>query len=97
MNISIKKSSVRDSGKQICDATLDFSSDIKKLENIINNINSAWDGADALKYVNNLKESYIVRLNELAANLENYGEYLINVAKVYDLLDETFSNKNINV
>lgn len=97
MNINIKKSSVTNSGKQICDAALDFSSDIKKLENIINNINVAWDGVEALKYVNLLKENYIVKLNELADDLQKYGEYLINVSKVYDLLDETFASKNINV
>ena len=96
MDINIKKSSITNSGKQICEASLDFLSDVKKFETIISDINNAWDGADALKYVNKLKESYANRLNEFGENLKEYGEYLINVSKVYDLLDETFANKNIN-
>ncbi len=96
MDINIKKSSITNSGKQICEASLDFLSDVKKFETIINDINNAWNGADALKYVNKLKESYVNRLNEFGENLKEYGEYLINVSKVYDLLDETFANKNIN-
>lgn len=96
MDINIKKSSITNSGKQICEASLDFLSDVKKFETIINDINNAWNGADALKYVNKLKESYVNRLNQLGENLKEYGEYLINVSKVYDLLDETFANKNIN-
>ena len=97
MNIEIKKSSVTNSGKKICEASLDFLSDIKKMEDIIDGINNAWEGAEALMYVNKMRESYIRRLNELAHNLEKYGEYLINVSEVYSLLDEIFSNKNINV
>ena len=96
MDINIKKSSITNSGKQICEASLDFLSDVKKFETIISDINNAWDGADSLKYVNKLKESYVNRLNELGENLKEYGEYLVNVSKVYDLLDETFANKNIN-
>lgn len=97
MNISIKKSSISSYGKQICDISSDFSSDINKLENVIEGINNAWQGADALKYVNKLRENYINNLNEIASDINKYGEYLVNTSGAYDLLDEIFANKNINV
>ena len=40
MDINIKKSSITNSGKQICEASLDFLSDVKKFETIISDINN---------------------------------------------------------
>lgn len=97
MNISIKKSTITSYGKQMCDISSDFLSNVNRLENVIEGINNAWDGADALKYINTLRENYISRLNKVADDINKYGEYLINTSGAYDLLDEIFSNKNIDV
>lgn len=97
MNISIDKDGVKKMGTSIIESSNDFKGEINKFLEIIDGINSAWEGADALKYINTLKEKYVVGLNELNDIINKYGQYLVDVPEAYDLLDETFSTKNINV
>ena len=97
MKVTINKSSITDVSKTILENVEYLQSDIKKLEEVINSINTAWDGADALKYINTMRDKYIVQLNELIDVIQKNGEYLSNIPKAYDLLDETFSNKNVSV
>ena len=97
MKITIDKNAVEKSGKKIIECNSYFIDDIAKLNGVIDGINNAWDGADALKYVNDMRDKYIYKLKELSSILENYGEYLKNVPGAYEILDETFSNKNINI
>ncbi len=97
MEIFINKNDLKKKGEEILSYINTFSNDIHKLENVIDNINIAWQGADQLKYVNALKNNYINELSELANILKKYAEYLINVSQAYDLLDEIFSNKNIEI
>jgi hypothetical protein len=97
MNVTIKKNEVLKISNSIIANAEDFESNIKKLLNIIEGINLAWEGADALKYINTLKDKYIVELNGLVDVINQYGEYLKNVPEAYMLLDEAFSCKNIDV
>jgi uncharacterized protein YukE len=97
MKVTINKNSITKTSAQMKEATNDFISEIKKFEAVIEGINSAWEGADALKYVNTLKDSYLKKLNELSEYLEKYGDYLENIPGAYSLLDEIYSNKNINI
>lgn len=97
MKISINKNNIKNNGKQILENFESLSSDIKKVEGILENINIVWEGADALKYVNAMKNKYIKEFDELLDEIKIYGEYLSNVPVAYELLDESFANKNINV
>ena len=51
----------------------------------------------ALKYINIMKEKYIVGLDEIKSVVEEYGEYLKMVPDTYAAVDEVFSSKNIEV
>ncbi len=97
MRVTIDKNNTNNIGKKIKENTDNIENDIKKLENVIESINSAWEGADALKYVNSMKEKYVNSLQEFNNILKEYSEYLSNVSGAYSILDETFSSKNINV
>lgn len=97
MKVIINKSGVSKLSSQMKESTNDFKSEIKKFETVIDGINNAWEGADALKYVNKLRDSYLRKLNELVSDLEKSSEYLENIPLAYNLLDEIYSNKNINV
>ena len=74
-----------------------FEDEIKKLNRVIDNINTAWKGSDAIKYINAMKSAYIPELKELARNIEACGKYLQSVPKAYQTLDDIFSSKNIDV
>lgn len=73
----------------------DFSDCIKKFSNIVDNINTAWSGADALQYINIMKENNLKELNKLNDLLTEYNEFLSKIPQAYDLLDEIYSSKSI--
>ena len=97
MDITINKSDVINYGNQIVSYSEELSDEIKKFNMLIESINSIWDGADALKYINVMKDKYVVGLDKLQEILLEYGNFLKKVADVYASLDETFANKNIDV
>ena len=66
-------------------------------EYLIDNINTAWNGADALKYVNLMRERYIMKMSKIQEIILDYGNYLKSVPDSYSKVDESFSNRNINV
>ena len=97
MEIIIDGTDTKKIGNNICQYSDDFSNDINKLLNSIESINTAWNGADALKYIQIMRDRYIIGLRELNDVIKKYGNYLENVPEAYSSLDETFSTKSINV
>lgn len=97
MEILIDKENVKKTGKNILSYSEEFSTCIKRFESIIDSINTVWSGADALKYINVMKEKYAFSLEELNDVIKQYGMYLEKVPVAYDTLDEVFSSKNIDV
>lgn len=97
MNVYIDKDQVLAKADLIISDLEEFGNQISKLLAVIENINSAWDGDDALSYINILKERYIVNLNEFLKVMNDYSDYLKNVPGAYELLDEIFSSKVIDV
>ena len=97
LNVLISKSDIINYGNQIVEYSSEFNDQIRKLNALIESINTAWEGADALKYINVMKEKYIVGLDEMKDVLEDYGNYLRKVPDTYSAIDEVFSSKTIDV
>ena len=97
MDIVISKSDIANYGNQIVDYSSEFKDEITKFSALIESINIAWDGADALKYINVMKEKYVVGLEEIKSVLDEYGNYLKKVPETYSAIDEVFSSKSIDV
>lgn len=97
MDIVISKSDITNYGNQIVDYSSEFKDEITKFSALIESINIAWDGADALKYINVMKEKYVVCLEEIKSVLDEYGNYLKKVPETYSAIDEVFSSKSIDV
>lgn len=97
MNIQINKSATTEYGKQIINDVDDFNNGVESFSWYIDQINTVWEGQDALKYINVMKEKYILRLENMASILEEYGEYLKKVPDTYQALDEAFSSKSIDI
>ena len=96
MNIKVEKNNLKGYGNEMIKYSEDFESCINQFASIIDSINSAWEGADALKYVNAMKEKYLVGLTELNGVIKSYADYLKTVPEVYTTLDEAFSSKKID-
>lgn len=97
MNITVKKTEINKISNNILQNAESFNSEIQKLLSTIDNISLAWEGADALEYIAALKDKYIIGLQELNDMVERYGNYLKNIPEPYQVLDENFLNKKIDV
>lgn len=97
LNITMKKSEVLKTAASINKLSNEFDVEVKKLIQIVDNINSAWNGADALVYVNNMREKHLINLKQMQDQIEEYGEYLRAVTEPYAILDEKLSKKRIDV
>lgn len=97
LDILIKKQELNKCSHEITNGTEVFQAQINEFNSIIDSINTVWNGADALKYINIMKEKYVVALNEMKNCIDDYGLYLKNVSEVYGILDDVFSSKNIDV
>ena len=73
-----------------------FTENIPNLQILLNNIKPIL--SDFSEPIKN-ESSYIMLtiLNEFCINEQKVDEYLSNVPGAYEVLDETFANKNINV
>ena len=71
--------------------------EINSLKKSVSDIEGAWKGKKATEFVDNLNTSYISELNELEGILEDYNDFLSKVPRAYEMLDEQYGNKNINV
>lgn len=91
--MTINDSEINKSSEIILSNVSDFDSDINKLNGIIDSINVAWNGSDALKYINAMKNSYIPKLKELSEMIKEYSKTLKNTTSSYKELDEQFSKK----
>ena len=97
MRIMIHKSPTAFRGRKIVEDSVEFNENVTRLLDIIESINAVWDGQDALKYINVMRDKHIVGLRHMADIIGEYGEYLAQVPEAYALLDESFASKNINV
>lgn len=97
MNISLDSNSLLNVSKKMVLCTEDLTSNINHLIEVINSINNAWHGHDALKYINIMRDKYVVGLLELKNIVFEYATFLEGIVDAYNVLDETFATKSIEV
>lgn len=97
MRVTIQNDMINNKANSIMTNIDDLYSYLNELDDLISNINVAWRGNDVLKLVNSMREKYIKETRNLLEELQEYQDYLSNIPKAYELLDETYSNKNIDV
>lgn len=97
MKIAIDNNIIKKSGKKIKECSSNISKDINNFNNVIDKINLTWTDNESTNSINKMRDSYIYKLKELCDDLDKYGEYLKNIPDAYEILDETFSNKNIDI
>ncbi len=70
---------------------------ISSLDTELGNINKAWQGADATKYTEKMKDDYKVLLTSINESFDSYIEFLSKVYGEYEKLDSEFAGKSIEV
>lgn len=97
MDIYIDEAGIKSTSDSLTEEARSLLTQINMLNRTIDDINQAWQGTDALKYINVMREKYIVALHELKDFIDEYTIYLNNIPGAYSTLDEAFSNKNLSV
>ena len=75
-------------GDNITESSVLFANKTRELENAIDEIINSWQGDDATRYINLLKENYVRNLAELASVLNDYGTYISSVSQIYASLEQ---------
>lgn len=68
----------------------------EKLKSILQNINEAWQGADATQYTKNMQDNYEVLFEGFIEVLNSFIEYLDKVPDVYNEFDETQAGNGVS-
>ena len=97
MKIVMNSSTIESLGNKVLSCSKTFENDTKKINSLIDSINSAWEGNDSLKYINTLKNKMEPVLKELSEEMNKYGLYLKNVPNTFDILDDEYASKEIEV
>ena len=96
MNVSIDYANVKLLSDKLTGYSEQFDSEIRNIKNIVENVSKAWGGDDATKYIEVMNE-YIMELEKIKEFIDIYSNYLENIPGVYELLDEIYSEKYIDV
>lgn len=76
-------------------STLD--TEVNKLNISVTDNQDSFQGQRGTDFFATLTDDYITDLKKLVTDLESYQEFLNQVPKAYELLDEEFGNKTIDV
>ena len=93
----IDKSIVSGKAKNLSVYVASVKSEINNLKSLTKEIDNSWKGKKGTDFINSLDNSYITELEKLEAILEDYNDFLSKVPRAYEMLDEEYGNKNINV
>ena len=69
----------------------------KNLDSELDSINQAWEGADATKYTQKMRDDYNVLLEAFSKSLASYISFLEKVYGEYERFDSEYAGKSIEV
>lgn len=97
MEVIVENYEIKSLASEMSNHSDELAEEIKKIRNIVDNVSVAWEGPDASKYINVLQDKYILGLQELKKIIDEYVVYLNNIPEAYELLDNIYSTKHIEV
>ncbi len=81
-----------------------YNSNLESIENeyfsivkSVDELKNGWQGEKANKFINAFENEYLKGLKNAIDLLSNYSDYLSKVPGAYELLDESYKNKNIDI
>jgi len=70
---------------------------ITELNKELTNIESAWEGADATKYISKMRDDYAILLKLYNESYQTYLDFLDGVYDEYKKKDDEYKGKTIEV
>jgi len=96
MNISVDKLETRQIANSIIENAESIADEIKVVLATIEKLESYWQGPDATKHIDVLRNNCVSELNKFQSVMASYGQYLKNVSAGYNTLDGIYSAKKID-
>ena len=87
MQIVANKEEISKRGIQIIELSGEYGQKIKEIKNLSEKIKECWRGQDADTYVMMMAEKCIPALEQVNKVIENFGNYLKQIPKIYDTLE----------
>ena len=75
----------------------DLESEYKKINSTITELKKGWKGNRANEFYKDIDEKYLPELKKSIDKLKDYYEFLSKVPGAYEILDENYKNKKIEV
>lgn len=97
MNIVVDTDVINSQAQDILNYAQSLNDDISRLNSTIDSLSSSWEGDDATKYINTMRDVYLSDLQKLSEIVTEYGEYLRGAAEAYSNIDDKFSSRSIDV
>ncbi|MBD9085782.1 hypothetical protein EGP64_03835 [bacterium] len=97
MESYIDINSVKNVSKKMIEYSSNLEDNLKQLESILENVESSWKSDDSRKFVSNIRENCIANFFKLNETVSKYEKYLSEIPDAYNILDEDFSQKIIDV
>ena len=93
MRIRVSRSETKKVSNEMLEAADSFEQYLKNFISIIENINNIWQGQDAVKTINMMRDKYVPMMYKYLDMLERYAEYVGRVFGAYGMLDKIYSDK----
>lgn len=97
MNIYMDSDATKKTAEEMISYLSALNDNIKSLDNILDNMKTAWSGSDATEFFNVMKEKNIPELKKLYEVLLSYSYFLQKTPNIYQILDEVFTNKKMEI
>ena len=96
-NIAISNSKVKSIVSMLREEKENIDGFLSSLNVEVDNINVAWQGQDALAYINKMKNDYNVLIDDFNKCLDTYIEFLNGVFNEYDTFNDEYLSRKIEV
>ena len=89
-------SDIKDKAKTLEECRADIESCKSDLDNALGDVSEAWQGADATKYIDKMRDDYLFSFDGLLAGLDECINFLnTNVPVKYEDDDKEFAGRSI--
>lgn len=95
--ILIKKDAVDNITKELTGEYNNINNYIKSIDDSLEKVELTWRGKDAEEYVKKMKDNYKKPLQDFNDSLKSYIDYLENVFKEYESMDNSFFERKLEI
>lgn len=95
--ILIKKDAVDNITKELTGEYNNINNYIKSIDDSLEKVELTWRGKDAEEYVKKMKDNYKKPLQDFNDSLKSYIDYLENIFKEYESMDNSFFERKLEI